>query len=229
MHRTVQPELLDRLPAGDPAAVHARRDLRKVNRLMGHARLLTRELRRAPALRHVVELGAGDGSLLLRVARRLPRPSGRMRATLVDLRPTIDADTRAAFDALGWDVEPAEADVVAWLSRPQAQMADVTLANLFLHHFRNPDLAALFALLSRQTRRFVACEPLRSRTALAGAALLGLVGCNSVTRHDADISVRAGFKDAELSAIWPAEPGWRLRESRAGPFTHFFAAGRDGS
>ena len=30
---------------------------------------------------------------------------------------------------------------------------------------------------------------------------MGLIGCNSVTVHDARISVHAGFRDRELSAI----------------------------
>ncbi len=229
MLRTVEPEILDHLPADDPKAVQSRRDLRKVNAFMGHARLVTREFGRTPMPRHVVELGAGDGTLLLRVARRLGRPPARVQAVLVDLRPTLSPETRAAFHALGWDVDAQQADVFDWLSRPQAHAADVTLANLFLHHFREPELSTLFVALSRRTRRFIACEPLRSRTALAGASMLLLIGCNSVTRHDANISVRAGFRDGELSALWPNEPGWRLTESRAGPFTHFFAANRDGT
>ncbi len=226
MQRTVQPEILDHLPADDPSAIHARRDLQKVNAFMGHARIVTRELRRSMP-RHVVEIGAGDGTLLLRVARRLGPPRTRVHAVLVDLRPTLSDETREAFHAIGWDVETEQADVFEWLSRPGTQTADLTLANLFLHHFVEPELATLLAGLSRQTRRFIACEPLRSRTALAGAALLLLIGCNRVTRHDANISVRAGFRDRELSALWPNEPGWRLTESRAGPFTHFFAASRD--
>lgn len=227
MQRTVRPEILDHLPADDPRAIQSRRDLRKVNAFMGHARLVTRELRREMP-RRIVELGSGDGTLLLRVARRLGPPQTRVHAVLVDLQPTLSAETRRAFQAVGWDVETEQADVFDWLSRPATQQADVVLANLFLHHFVEPELARLLAGLSRQTQRFIACEPLRSRTALAGAALLVLIGCNQVTRHDAAISVRAGFCDRELSALWPNEPGWRLTESRAGPFTHFFAATRDG-
>jgi hypothetical protein len=51
-----------------------------------------------------------------------------------------------------------------------------------------------------------------------------LIGCNAVTRHDAAASVRAGFAGRELSALWPARPGWRLREGRAGLFSHLFVA-----
>jgi methyltransferase family protein len=230
MRREIQPEILDRLTVDDPRAIQSRRDLRKINAFMGHAGIVTRAMRTArPMPRHVVELGAGDGSLLLRVARRLGRSHVRIRAVLVDRHPSVSAETRAAFRALGWDVEAQQSDVFDWLLRPQPESAGLMLANLFLHHFHDGDLATLFASASRQASRFIACEPLRSRTALAGAALLFLIGCNKVTRHDADVSVRAGFRDRELSALWPNEPGWQLTESRAGLFTHFFDASRQRS
>jgi hypothetical protein len=50
-----------------------------------------------------------------------------------------------------------------------------------------------------------------------------VLGCNAVTRHDAVVSVRAGFAGKELSAAWP--PGaWQLEERVAWPFTHLFVA-----
>ena len=230
MRRQIQPEILDRLPVDDPRAIQSRRDLRKINAFMGHAGLVTRAMRIArPLPRHVVELGTGDGTLLLRVARRLGRSHVRIRAVLVDRHPSVSAETLAAFRALGWEVEARQSDVFDWLLRPQPESADLMLANLFLHHFQDGDLATLFAAASRQAARFIACEPRRSRTALAGSGLLFLIGCNAVTRHDADISVRAGFRNRELSALWPNEPGWSLTESRAGLFSHFFEARRDRS
>jgi hypothetical protein len=227
MRRVVLPEILDTLPPDDPSAVHSRRDLRKVNTFMGHVGLVARELGRGgEAPRRIVELGAGDGTLLLRAARRRGRRQARVHAVLVDRHPSLSQRTSDAFNALGWDVEAQPADVFDWLSRPRAQTADLMLANLFLHHFQERELSTLFVLSSRQTRRFVACEPRRSRTSLAAASLLMLIGCNKVTRHDAGVSVRAGFQGNELSALWPDEPGWRLQESRAGPFTHVFRAAR---
>jgi hypothetical protein len=225
MRRQLQPEILDHLAPDDPRAIQARRDLRKVNAFMGHAGLVTRALRgQRPMPRRIVELGAGDGSLLLRVATRLGRAQAGVRAMLVDRAPTISARTRADFRALGWDVVTDETDVFDWLMRPAPEQADMMLANLFLHHFDEGELSTLFAAIARQTSCFIACEPRRSRTALAGASLLFLLGCNDVTRHDADVSVRAGFRDAELSQLWPNEQGWRAEESRAGLFSHFFAA-----
>jgi hypothetical protein len=56
--------------------------------------------------------------------------------------------------------------------------------------------------------------------------LLWAIGCNSVTRHDALVSVRAGFSGDELSALWPDKKNWQLTERRAGPFSHLFIAQR---
>jgi SAM-dependent methyltransferase len=227
MRRDIQPEILDRLPVDDPRAIQSRRDLQKVNAFMGHVGLLTRALRATqPAPRRVVELGAGDGTLLLRVAKRLGRLQTRVQAVLVDLHPSVSAETRSAFQTLGWDVDAQKADVFDWLLQPPAERSDVVLANLFLHHFHDAELSTLLAAASRRASHFIACEPERSRTGLAGASLLLLIGCNDVTRHDARISVRAGFSDREISALWPNESGWNLTESPAGLFSHFFEAKR---
>ena len=98
------------------------------------------------------------------------------------------------------------------------------IANLFLHHFEDDTLARLFALAASRTTLLVACEPRRARLPLAGSHLLGVIGCNDVTRHDAVLSVRSGFIARELSALWPLDRGWSLEERRAGPFSHLFVA-----
>jgi hypothetical protein len=47
-----------------------------------------------------------------------------------------------------------------------------------------------------------------------------------VTRHDATVSVRAGFSGDELSALWPDKKNWQLTEHRTGFFSHLFVARR---
>ena len=222
--RSVRPEILDELSPDDPRAIQSRRDLRKINTLMGHPAFIARTLRTGPMPRVLVELGAGDGAVLLNVAQRLGRPPFRVRAILIDRRPSLPDATKAAFDREGWDVESCGSDIFDWLSHPTADRADAMLANLFLHHFSDSDLAALLSSASRRTAHFIACEPLRSRTALAGVSLMPLIGCNAVTRHDAAISVRAGFRGRELSALWPDDGRWQLTERRRGLFSQSFVA-----
>lgn len=233
MRRVVAPELLDTLPPGDRQAVSSRADLRRLNFIMGHASFLTRafgqqhEANPVPSrpLR-LVELGAGDGSLLLRLARRWSVLGVTAEVTLLDRQNLVSAATRRAFAALQWSVESVAADVFAWLNSP-APIADVMLANLFLHHFPDERLAALLRLAAARTNVFLACEPRRSPLALTAARSLALLGCNGVTRHDAVVSVHAGFAGPELSALWPQPKEWELNEESVGLFSHGFFAQRN--
>jgi hypothetical protein len=100
----------------------------------------------------------------------------------------------------------------------------VVIANLFLHHFHDLSLAGMFRAIADRARLFIAIEPRRAPLPLLCSRLLWAIGCNRVTRHDAVISVRAGFSGNELSELWPDKPNWRLTEQRAGPFSHLFIA-----
>lgn len=229
MKREVKRELLDELPAGDRRAVRSRRDLQKVNSWMGHAQIMVRTLagaftERSP--RSLVELGAGDGTLLLRLAKRIAPRWTPLRVVLVDRQRLLSSRTKAEFEALSWQVETLEMDVFDWLRRPDPQPSDVTLANLFLHHFSEDDLRRLLWHAAQQTGFFLACEPRRVNFSLCATALLRFIGCNDVSRHDAKLSVRAGFAKNELSALWPASENWRLMERQAGLFSHCFMAQR---
>jgi hypothetical protein len=104
---------------------------------------------------------------------------------------------------------------------------DMMFANLFLHHFPDESLTALFRLAAARTNLFIACEPRRSPFTLTASRWLRLIGCNAVTRHDAVVSVRAGFVGHELSALWPADNQWQLSEQSAGFFSHCFIAKRN--
>ena len=226
--RRVEPEWLDELPGKDPRAQRSRRDLARVNVLMANARIVAAELRRAcPAgPRTLAEIGAGDGAFALRMARALPAGAAGARIALVDRQAIVPQATLADFAQRGWSAEPATADVFAWLRDLGETRFDAIVANLFLHHFEDAALAELLALVAQRTGCFVACEPRRSELALAGSRLLGLVGCNDVTRHDAVVSVRAGFTGAEIGALWPRASGWHLAERARGLFSHCFVASR---
>jgi hypothetical protein len=67
----------------------------------------------------LVELGAGDGSLLLRVARRWSGLGVTAEVTLLDRQNLVSTETRRAFAALNWSVESVAADVFAWLNSPR--------------------------------------------------------------------------------------------------------------
>jgi hypothetical protein len=223
--RQIEPEWLDELPAGDARALRARRDLRRLNSWMLQpaimARLLIRHVHGRP--RKTLDLGAGDGTFMLRVARRLARRWPHVTVTLVDRHKAVGSDTIAGFDAIGWKAEITTADVHEFLEWPAA--FDVISANLFLHHLSPDDLVRLFARVAQMTPLFVACEPTRTEWALLASRLVWAIGCGEVTRHDAPVSVRAGFRGRELASLWPTGGDWALHE-HVRLFTHCFVASR---
>ncbi len=242
--RVVLPEVLDGLAAEDSAAQRSRLDLQRVHRAMGTRRILLRTLRVLPLNQartaaqgplRVLELGAGDGSLLLGVAQSLQREWPAVALTLLDRQPLLTTATVADYALAGWTARAEVDDALEWAARahegrtaPQpAPPWDLVVANLFLHHFKSDALMRLLAAVAGSSRHFVAIEPRRAWLAWAGSHLVGVLGANAVTREDAVLSVHAGFRDQELRSLWPASThDWRLTESAVGPFSHSFVASR---
>ncbi len=227
MLRVIQPEWLDQLPADDPLAIGSRRDLRRVNAWMGNAALLRTLVFQSNRSRPLtmLELGAGDGTLLLRLAQRWPGDAKPVTTVLLDRQPVVTLETIRRFRNLNWNVQIVSADAFEWLEQSGPRF-DMIVTNLFLHHFEPEALGRLLQQAALRTDAFVALEPRRSMLALSGSRLLGLIGCNRVTRHDARVSVHAGFSGQELSALWPSPDGWLLEERPMGLFSHGFSAVR---
>ena len=254
--RCLEPEALDALDADDPAAKHSRRDLILIHRFMGTVSILQAALRRMPlhnsgqAPLKILELGAGDGLMMLRVASRLARQWPAVELTLLDQQVLVSADTVARYAALGWTVQSLTMDLNVWMCAAQQGATDapsvpdkpwdLVIANLVLHHFSDNTLATLCSAIAAASERFLACEPRRTSLALGASRLVGLIGANAVTRHDAVLSVRAGFRNQELSSLWHAQRAcdlagdsdnaartaidWQVDEYPAGPFSHCFSA-----
>ena len=226
--RIVEPELLDVLPPGDRRALRSRHDLRRLNQWMNNPRIMARALFEnlngidSP---RIVELGAGDGDFHLSVARQLRPQWPRANVTLVDRLDAFDPRILERFKNLGWDVRTEISGVFEWLQQSPPPTADAIINNLFLHQFHDKELVQLLQLAARSARVFVALEPRRSWLSRWCGHYLWAIGCGHVTRNDARISIRAGFSDGELSALWP-EKNWELIERPAGLFSHLFIARR---
>jgi hypothetical protein len=241
--RTVAPEVLDHLAPEHPAARRSRRDLVRVHRAMGTRSIVVHGWRqlvsppRGGAPLRILELGAGDGSLLLGVARSLAPSWPPVQLSLLDRQDLVSPATLAGFAALGWPATVQVRDILDWAQRPddaapalRSPRWDLITTSLFLHHFEGPELDHLLAAACARCDRFFACEPSRSWRALAGSHLVGAIGANAVTREDAVLSVHAGFRRDEISVRWPGAGGpWQVREGAAGLFSHCFSARRSGS
>lgn len=241
MPRVVAAEVLDGLPQDDPGAIRSRRDLRRVHRAMGTRTIILRAFKAMKLSRlevetlRVLEIGAGDGSLLLGVAQALDSAWPKVALTLLDRQALVTPAIVASYHAVGWTVTTDVGDVLDWAARdtdtrPNAPARwDLVVANLFLHHFEGEQLVRLVQAIAQKSDRLLVCEPRRDWLALIGSHLTGLIGANAVTREDAVLSVHAGFNGKELSALWPAfGDGWRVQERAAGFFSHCFCAERLG-
>lgn len=197
--RRVIPEILDHLPADDPEAVRSRRDLRRINFLMGNERWICRAIHKFSdaASRGIAELGAGDGALISKLSVMFPN----VGLTACDLAPRP-----AALDPR---VRWRQGDL---LSDHHELRGGVLVANLFLHHFEGETLRAL-GTLCKGFEVLVFCEPDRAMIPhLLGASIWPWV--NRVTRHDMHVSINAGFAKGELPALLGLEPElWDFSET----------------
>lgn len=227
--RKLHPEILDELPAQDARAQRSRRDLRRVNAWMGNSRHIADQLQIAAQRRppqRVVDLGSGDGYLLLRCLNRLSGLPEGLEVLLVDCQRAADPAVLASLQARNFVPRVIEAEAARWLQQMPVGPNTWVLANLFLHHFSEEILRRILSTLADKTHLCCACEPHRDRWSLIAARLLWMIGAGPVTCHDAKVSVRAGFRPRELSALWPSGSGWSTFERRAGWFSHLFLAQR---
>jgi hypothetical protein len=201
--RVVVPEILDGLPHDDPDAIASRRDLRRVNAVMGNPRWIFRQVREHAAIarRGITEIGAGDGGLASRMARAFPDT----RVTAIDLAPAPDGALPANLEWRQGDLfESVEA-------HPQGGLL---VACLILHHFETPELQRLGREFLPRFDALAIVEPDRRPL----AHFLGRLAwpfINRVTRHDMHVSIDAGFAGGELAAILGLHPQvWRIQETR---------------
>lgn len=223
------PDLLDQLPAQDPRAIRSRRDIRRINTAMLQRIVMSRALKRHlvdMSPRTLLDLGAGDGTFLLSVARRLSSRWNGVHAVLLDRVDIISDATREAYSSLGWSIDVVSDDVFSYLQRRQTRLYDVVTANLFIHHFPEQDLKRLLSLVAQSSYAFVACEPQRSLRGAIGSRMLWAIGCCRLSIHDLIIGVRAGFVNDEITSAWPVGGSWLLHEYASGPYSHCFAARR---
>jgi hypothetical protein len=198
LKRRVISELLDHLPPDDPEALRSRRDLLRINFLMGNERWVARAAARFPeaAARGIVEVGAGDGLLCGKLAGRFPQSP----VAAYDLAPRpVDLPARVRWE---------RGDVF----EKSAPSGGILVANLFLHHFEKEGLRALGSWF-RDFDVLIFNEPDRALMPHWLAYLMH-PWINRVTRHDMHVSITAGFREGEMiDWLRLDRTDWRFEET----------------
>jgi len=216
--RSIQPEILDSLPHDHPAALRNRRDLRLINFLMGAERWFARTLRRVSAPRDsFLEIGAGTGEL----GRSLAKAIAPVRYTGLDLWPR----PHDWPDHWRW----LQTDLLDFQSYAGES---VVIGNLILHQFEAAELAGIGRMMQQHARVIVFSEPARRKMHVWQIRLLAPISLSAVAKHDACVSIQAGFLGEELPMAlgldrrnwkWTITTGFRgyyrmvaVRRSRSG-------------
>ncbi|QIF03333.1 class I SAM-dependent methyltransferase [Roseimicrobium sp. ORNL1] len=207
-YRVLKQEMLDTLPHDDPDALASRQDIEVINHIMGTLRWFQRQLRDyVPSHGHIVELGAGDGTLIHHIAQTSPELVARW--TGLDLAP------RPSHLPLG--VQWVQGDFLqSEASQKALAEAEVVVANLILHHFTEEQLRRLAPRL-QQARVILVSEPARHLRHYVESRVLNLIGeFNHVTSYDMKCSIEAGFRVGELPrALMLDREQWDIEESHS--------------
>ena len=152
--RRVEREMLDSLAAEDPRSQRSRQDLRRIQRAMATLPIVQHALDRGTSdfvPRTLLELGAGDGSLMLRLARRRAARWPDVGVMLLDRVSLVAPQTLDGMREVGWTPRVMVTDVFEWLAKRDDAPWDVVFANLFVHHFSSGALEKLG--LKMETRK----------------------------------------------------------------------------
>jgi len=166
---------------------------------MGNERWVRSQLKKfpKPAGFGIVEIGAGDGALCSQMARLFPEAP----IAAYDLAPKPQKlDSRVTWHQgdLFEQIPPSNGGIL--------------VANLFLHHFEKPALAALGKWISGFDV-FIFNEPDRSQLPHYLGNLINPF-INRVTRHDMHVSIDAGFTKGEISDFLELDlRHWQIRET----------------
>src|SRR3954471_20188500 len=127
MERVVEPELLDSLAADDPRAVHSRHDLRRINQWMGNSRHLCAAMKALTTPpRRILEIGAGDGTLMLKIARAFADPwKPGIELLLLDMDPVISPETLAEYGKLRWTATTIKMNLRDWINQHRNEKVDM--------------------------------------------------------------------------------------------------------
>lgn len=195
----------------DPAADRGQLDralgyIRAVNKRLGGVRALIGRLerwcQRWPTDRPItlLDIGTGSADLPLETVRWARRRGFDVRVTGIDVHATT---LELAREHIGREPDLAErielvrADALELGERFHAGSFDYVHAGLFLHHLSEVRVMTVLSIMDRLASRGIVWNDLVRSPAARGVIHLLTIGREPMVRHDARVSVEAGFTRAE--------------------------------
>jgi len=211
MKRVRTPELMDAPDADRAELSEALGFIRKVNRTMGGNSALIRWLDRWtkdwPKDKPITLLDVATGSADVPMAARkwAARRGLDLRVTGIDLHPTTLDLAREFLEVsdpkLAAGITLIEGDALELVERFGVESFDFVHAGLFLHHLRELPTLNVLRQMDQVCRGGVVWNDLvRSRAGFIAIHAMTL-GKPEMVKHDARVSVQAGFTKAEAMGI----------------------------
>jgi hypothetical protein len=147
----------------------------------------------------LLDVATGSADIPVQAVRWARRAGFDLRVTAIDAHPTTLDLAREHVAACGLQdaITLVHADALRLTDLYAPRSFDYAHSSLFLHHLSDIHALTVLRIMDRLARAGVVWNDLvRSRTALAGAWLCTL-GMPRHVRHDAIVSVRAGFTRSE--------------------------------
>lgn len=179
------------------------RFIRGINRRLGGTSATLAHLRRwsadwpAGEVVRVLDLGTGSADIPLAIVRWARGRGLRMHVTGIDSHPTT---LDLARDQVGDDpdIELVCADALSLMARYEPGSFDYAHAGMFLHHLDDIELMTALRIMDRLTTRGLIWNDLVRGPVEAVAIRLLTLGHPAMVRHDAIVSVAAGFTRREV-------------------------------
>ncbi len=160
----------------------------------------------------ILDVGTGSADIPLAIARWARSAGLALRITAVDRHPVTCDLARAYLREHGGeaasDIEIVEADALRLMDHFDAGSFDYAHAGLFLHHLADIEVMTVLRIMDRLSVRGMIWNDL-VRVPLPRLMLCPvLIGAPAMIRHDALVSVQAGFTRREAIDL-AQRAGWR--------------------
>jgi 2-polyprenyl-3-methyl-5-hydroxy-6-metoxy-1,4-benzoquinol methylase len=181
--------------------------LRALNRRLGGVQPLLRQLALraetwpAGATIRLLDVGTGSADIPLAVARWAQSTGRSLQVTAVDVHPVTLELARRHLDAAGLGpecIELVQADARQLVDRFEPGAFDYAHASLFLHHLQDIEAMTVLRIMDRLATGAVFVNDLVRGAIGRLGARLATIGAPPMVRHDAVVSVNAGFTRAEI-------------------------------